>query len=161
MPAKKKVSQSMESNWGRPCHQFWREEAIKNECRRTIQSWISQKQRGFSSPLDLDAVPDYFSESGKNLYLFWWIRHQIKFFGKNGTVEALNPECRGNKCVEFASCKCSTHGTAQFIDNLVVVIGILIECRRVLMNLWFIMYFFAFSQGKQFREIHFGFHRIF
>ena len=49
---------------------------------------------------------------------------------------------------------------AWFVDNLVVVIGILIECRRAMMFLRFIIDSFAFSQGKQFREIHTEFHKI-
>ena len=56
------------------------------------------------------------------------------FFIKSGSFEAFNPRFRRGHCVRFVFKPCS-HETARFVDNLVVVIGILIECRREMMFL--------------------------
>ena len=56
------------------------------------------------------------------------------FFIKSGSFEALNPKFRRGHCVWFVFKPCS-HEAAWFVDNLVVVIGILIECRREMMFL--------------------------
>ena len=57
-----------------------------------------------------------------------------RVFIKSGSFEALNPKFRRGHCVWFVFKPCS-HETAWFVDNLVVVIGILIECRREMMFL--------------------------